>query len=65
MVMGEHLGAEVPAVLLLGFRVASGIEMDMIVLLVLSKAKCFNALKQHRPLQPHMGIHLHGFQVVF
>lgn len=31
------LGAEVPAVLLLGFRIASGIEMDMIVLLVLSK----------------------------
>lgn len=34
--MRSLLGAEVPAVLLLGFRVASGIEMNMIVLLVLS-----------------------------
>lgn len=35
MVMGGgFLGADVPAVLLLGFRVASGIEMDMVVLFV-------------------------------
>lgn len=34
MVMGEP-GAEVPAALLLGFRVASVIKMDMVVLLVL------------------------------
>lgn len=32
---GRLLGAEVPAVLLLGFRVASGIEMDTIVLFAL------------------------------
>lgn len=34
-----NLGAEVPAALLLGLWVASGIEMDIIVLLVLGKAK--------------------------
>lgn len=37
---GKLWGTEVPAALLLGFRVASGIEMDNIVLLVLGKAKC-------------------------
>lgn len=37
------MGAEVPAVLLLGFRVASGIEMDIVVLLDSTKiATCLN-----------------------
>lgn len=39
VVMGQHLVAEIPAVLLLGFRVASGIEMDIYLYICLCLVK--------------------------